>query len=1268
METHTRGWIKDRFFVRLFFNQSNVHFFLCLTVFLFLIIPAACAGQEQYQELACTDAETNIWFKGILPENITFDVKRMNQGIYDLSLHMQDGTTYQPDVNPVLVEITSKEPQNVYHLIDGNWEHVSCKWDGNKIRFAANHFSLYAFTKKTKLLINPEELENAVLEKKVISLRYLAGNSFYSAEEYLSTFQVELPSTIQSGNLAEHSEAISKAIGKNVPYTFWTANQNGLMKKVAQVFQTKNGLYYSSCDFEESSYMGDSDQAECMKMTIAMEITENMGKLDSGEFIAVVFQDDDLESGSASLSSSSDGTDTDKSPSTHILHPTNANALDDIVFYTVDATSNVSVVSSLCLYNESNEIIWSSSMNTVHTIPSSQIQFEAGRQYRLRETFVENGYSLPGFPWMISVGEDFSLSMTEETQQGQGCAESLGIVQQDQHYEILQEVSPHVYLHYQTEGNTVDEVELMAGNLDTGCHVEIIRDGYTLLGWSVNEKELSLENNIVLDVSAGAENHLYAVWHQNLQVFFHSYEYGDYEHAERVEGSEQQPDLRLPMKTDLLIPDNIQEYINFSMLNEDMIFAFAALVSHPLEKIKHIRKNEDLEHASVYWEISDNGLQYEPLNTGEKVILYVYRGRIEIPVHVFEIGINGEYDLKDEEWRAQGFEQFVLDYGMNAMLTPGLEAVREEIVNEVAVHEIAFGTLDGQGFCSELVDAGQAVTYTWQGICVGGEPTGLGRDTVLAYIYFPAVREVPVHIMEYLPNGTAEERIAWMKTDRLFVPKTNILFNGNTSVQALIDMLIKDDIAGTVSLDAVYYGVSFQECSETPVRNIHNTAYGINVNEENEYLTEADSLYFVFYENPRIWPVHLVERTVDGYEDRDSQWNVQPIRVTETKTEILSFDPRASLDDHYALYSVRRCDQLANIGVSSKYKEITHVMNTNKGLSILISGQHKYTQLKDPYQLYFLYYQKERPINVIYVHSAEGMLTPIAQNHLDLSENGNAVLWFPCGDVQYLQPVIGSPRWAVLGNDNTPTYHPSVAYAVGQGGITQIQELTLLDELPWFMNTPSTIKLKEKENSAAKNIGLDKSLYVIYDDSLDSDPAYLRLKNQTDENTYCFVITFDSGRYNGPVLISSSWSGTYVRSEENEYRIQVPAGTEKTVYIPTGANLDYSVKVIDGEGREIQDHLEDYDLELSVQPLSSQLEGNLMEGRTYYWNSETDNVYTSMNDSAQELTLICIQEKTVTIPAPTDSRRVPTGWIILFLLSSCLIFCLKGISHKKRLA
>ena len=92
------------------------------------------------------------------------------------------------------------------------------------------------------------------------------------------------------------------------------------------------------------------------------------------------------------------------------------------------------------------------------------------------------------------------------------------------------------------------------------------------------------------------------------------------------------------------------------------------------------------------------------------------------------------------------------------------------------------------------------------------------------------------------------------------------------------------------------------------------------------------------------------------------------------------------------------------------------------------------------------------------------------------------------------------------------------------------------------------------------------------------------------------------------------------------------------------------------------DKQEEFDLELSVQPLSSPLEGALKTGTVYYWNDPQQNAFKEMR-GRPELTYISIQDKQITVPAPTGQPVYPCSWIIIFAMA-CISLAI--IRHRTR--
>lgn len=1224
--------------------------FFC--AFLYFILVMRTAGADCLHELHVLCGSTSIRIKGCTPENAKAIAEYRGSNMLDLSVQLGDGSEFQPYEQPLSVTIPSDIPCTVYHLGEDGWDKLDTAWNGTEILFRTDHFSLFAITQSTELLITPDEIQNSLSDHHEIIVLYKVGDRLYDAEEFQNRYHVQLPSGIPTGHVRKHIDSIrqrlmdAQLLGAFGCCSLSVYKDGRISPEIHQVFRTEKGTFYSTLEMNQEDYSEETPGSQENRMRLAMDITEHGNMLQTDEQLVVVLPELN-----------------ENVPALHSLQ-TSAFSGNDLAFHILDVQTGLPVSGKLVLYNENEESVWVSDMNAVHVLSSEEGILENGMTYTLYETEVEDGYSVPGFPWTLEVGENAEITVTETTQLGQGKAESLGLtLSENGVIQIRNEKSPCVYLHYQNENDDTERIELLAGNLDTHFEGELVREDYIFLGWSDSPASLNISQDHSIQVSAGYENHLYAVWQEVLYVKLMTYTLGKYQEAEMVEGSLQIPLSSFPVNTNLLNSVCVYQYLDISMLPEDMTIAFESIEAQEIERINHIQKTADPDHALIRWEVKLSDHVLHPIGPGQTMVIFCCPKSVQIPVHVFEFTTNGQYILRDDIWRNEEYESICLDFGTQITDIGNRQPLTPDKINELKCHEVLFGHLDSEeGFQHEKIYTSQTLSYTWAGIFLDEEQIELYPAFAIAYAYFPAIREIPFHIIENVPDAGPVERLEWQKAERISVSCATMPFEGLTAIQALKQATLIDSVLQSVSLDSAYYGNSFEEKAETIITGLQNTPWGISVNSGNVYLKETDALYFIFFENPRTWPVHVIERTAVGYEDRDEEWNVQPIVVSDQRTNIQDFDPRAEADERYALFSIRRCDSTANLSNSTKYKEISKIMNGVDGISLMYMGQTKMNVLKSPQQIFFLYSLKERPINVCYASVQNGTLTPIPASQLELFENGNAVESFFCNDQEYIQPALRDPHWAVLGNDGTPVYYPFVMYAVGTAGIVSTENMEMLSELPWFINAYTVIKQKNTESGKTKNIGLDKQLYVLYDFSQDEHPAYLQIRNSSENGVYTFTLSISEGGYGQPVLTESEWSGTYILPESGRYSLTLGPGDEHVLYIPSGGGLEYHIDVFDEDHLQISDRLDEFDLELSVQPLSAPLEGALKTGTVYYWNDPQQNAFKEMR-GRPELTYISIQDKQITVPAPTGQPVYPCSWIIIFAMA-CISLAI--IRHRTR--
>lgn len=1238
------------------FNRRTLHmqsekpaYGLMLISFILLLLLAVPAHADQqvlsYQRLDFNANGEHFTFEGYMPIDATAEVLSLGDGLYDIHILNSDGTVFQPSCEAITVSMKHAEPCCAYHLDGNGWELLDTRQENGYIRFSALHFSLFAITRECISLITPDDILRSVAEKKPIPILYQWVGKTYTADTFLHHFQISLPSTIQSGQLSTHTDAILSELDQHVIdgcmlakafCTFQVVKKDGTVYPIAHAFQTGEGIFYSNMDLSEAIYGNSDPQYQEHRQSLADSITKEQACLHEGDSIRVVLPCESAMNEKIEV------------PVLQSTQPSkNQSAHSDIMIHMQDAQSGLPICGSLTISNQNSEIVWSSEYGSDHVVPASSLI--PGETYLLRQTVSDNQYSLPAFPWILEVSSEGELSGTNIIQKGTGQAESLGILISDGQLTIFNEKAPLLYLHYQDEDDTVDTFQLNVGDLETGCSHSVARSGYRFVGWSSTMSSIEILSDVSLDLQAGAENHLYAVWEELLYVIYKAYTFGDYENANTVSGSEQTLPEDFPVDTDLLASQMIEAYLDNECIPTGYSIAFAALDSNPFSAVQNIYKTEDPDHAMLRWATLSASGEYVYLDHGSTLILYLYNREIDMPVHVFELLPSGEYILHDD-WRTDGYDHVHLAYGTDCSLQYGPSVLSVDQRDDYAFFERQFGRFETDShYVPRLVHQGGVISYTWQGICIGGEPSGLGEADFIAYIYYQRTRNITCSVFEQLMDGTIEPRPHWQKTNNLQITPSNMNFVGTTSIQQLKETLIIDEMKDQLSLHTCSYGPSFEEKSQNEIRNLHNTSSGICLNDSDIFLTEEDQLFFVFYENPRSLSVHLIERTAEGFEERDEEWNAQTILVSDIKTDPKNFDPRENKDENYTCALVKRCDAAGNLGSSVKSKEIAYIINTVNGISVQPKGA-KYALLTTPQQLYFIYYLKERPVCVRYGIVRNSTISMISETKLDYNNgSGNAVYSFLCGNAAFAQPDIRSPQWAVLGEDGLPIYHPNVVYATSEDNISNITSLRLLPEKPWLINTFAAIKQKDTENGKERSIGLTPVFYILYDDTVDSSPAYLQLKNETEKGeTYEFHFRINEGQYNTPVLEQSAWSGTYLVPTEGEYVKRVSPGQTATFYIPNGAGMTYSVHIIDSSGNEIQDELESLHLVLQE---GDQLAGTLCIGPTYWWDNVQSNVYKEIHSEDGNVTEITLKSEIEWIPAPTAADRNISVWLVLLMLS-----------------
>ena len=1216
-------------------------------ILLLLIAFPAHADQQvlSYQRLDFHANGAHFTFEGYMPNDATAEVLPLGEGIYDIHILNSDGTSYQPSQGPITVSVKSSELCCAYHLNGNRWEALETYLNNGYFQFSVNHFSLFAITRERISLVSADDILQSVVEKKPIPILYQWAGKTYTADTFLHQFQISLPSTIQSGQLSAHTSAIVSKLDHLVldgcvlakdPCTFQLVQKNGTVCPIAHAFQTSEGVFYSNMAVSEELYGNPDMQYQEYRQSLADCIAKEQTCLHEGDSITIVLPCESAEMENTATSA----------PHNMQAAKTQSNHTD-IIIHIQDAQSGLPVCGSIIISNQNSEIVWSSEYGAEHVLPASSLI--PGETYLIRQTASDDLYSLPGFPWILEVSSDGELSGTNIVQKGTGKAESLGILISDMELTIFNERAPLLYLHYQDESDTIDTVQLNVGDLETDFSHSVARSGYRFVGWCSTMSSIDILSDVSLDLQAGAENHLYAVWGDLLHVIYKAYTFGDYENSNTVPGSEQTLPEDFPLDTDLLDPDIIDTYLDHECIPTGYGIAFAALDNNPFSAVQHIYKVADPAHAMVRWaDLSVSG-EYLYLEHESTLILYLYNLEIDLPVHVFELKPSGEYILHDD-LRTDGYDHIHLAYGTDCYLQSGSNVLNVDQRDHFMFLEIQFGRFEADSqYVSGFIHQGGSISYTWQGICIGSEPTGLGETDFIAYIYYQQTRSITCNVLEQLTDGTIVKHPEWQKATNLQITPVNMNLVGASAIQMLKETLLIEEMKDRLSLHNCSYGPSFEEKSSNEIRNLHNTSSGICLNDSDVFLTEEDQLFFVFYENPRLLSVHLIERTAEGYEDRDEAWNIQPILISDIRTDLKNIDPRENSDENYAFGSVRRCDSVSNLGKSGKYREISHIMNTVNGISILPLGTIKYVLLKNPQQLYFLYYLKERPVRVRYGVVRNGTISLISETQLDFNDSSNAVDSFLCGNNTYAQPDVHSPRWAVLGEDGLPIYHPNVVYATGDDNISSVSSLHMLSEKPWLINTFAAIKQKDTENGKERSIGLTSVFYILYDDTADSSPAYLRLKNETEKGeTYEFHFRINEGHYNTPVLEQTAWSGTYLASSEGEYVKTVFPGQTATFYIPNGSGMTYSVRIFDSNGNEIQDELESLNLDLQE---GEQLTGTLCIGPTYWWDDVLSNVYTEIHSQGGNVTEITLKSETEWIPAPTAADRNISVWLVLLMLS-----------------
>ena len=212
-------------------------------------------------------------------------------------------------------------------------------------------------------------------------------------------------------------------------------------------------------------------------------------------------------------------------------------------------------------------------------------------------------------------------------------------------------------------------------------------------------------------------------------------------------------------------------------------------------------------------------------------------------------------------------------------------------------------------------------------------------------------------------------------------------------------------------------------------------------------------------------------------------------------------------------------------------------------------------------------------------------------------------------------------------------------YAFGKADASP-DTLSFSSAFPSVTNTALNFKQNKKNKS------LDHVIYVLYDDAMDTAPAYMLLEN-TSEDAYTFVLEVNGGQYTRPVMLQSSQDGTWSGS----YTFTLSSQSDVMLYLPGAGGLSYSVRILDGEGNEVQSALADHNLELSTAPVSAPLTGTLATGPSYFWSGEENNVYTNLRSGTASCTRVILSDMVITLPSPTGLPILTLPWVVLLLFA-----------------
>ncbi|MBR1685535.1 MAG: hypothetical protein IJ708_10415 [Clostridia bacterium] len=552
---------------------------------------------------------------------------------------------------------------------------------------------------------------------------------------------------------------------------------------------------------------------------------------------------------------------------------------------------------------------------------------------------------------------------------------------------------------------------------------------------------------------------------------------------------------------------------------------------------------------------------------------------LRLTLHYYEVDLEGKYHDRSILYPSGDYEEIELVYTDTYGVTRNkISTAFTNVLPDYAVSGVYLGNIIGNELVITRELKEDILWYSANGLMLGDERvdefTGLQE---LICIYYPKYREIPLHIV--IKMGKDQYEIC----DELRSTEVKTIAYSGTSL-ATTETNKKDVLQASIvdqyGFIALYYGKTWDEHSITEVISLTNRMQGFNVNDTDEYMSGNDQLFYVFYKSSRTVDVHLIEFTENGYEDRDIQWEVQSIEIPERTTYPSDYEVSKVLDDDYLLYQAVLASGINQLGSG---KVIVRYKNSEDGL--MTQGQTETKYRLDSGEIYYIYFKKMRTLPVVYAERNQSGIHVVT--NLSESRVANVV----CSTEESVRREnIGQPEYATVNADGQINFRPNYMFGLMKKG-DQIRDVILCDTFPELVNSWNRIKGTYQTNGKKQTASFDlvPSIVVLYDNTLDTAPAYLRISNHTRDKqaTYTFKLSVAGGAYTNSLIISSEREGSYVTASEGEYTFSLSPETSKTVYLPGAGNMQYTVRIFNFDGHEITAAtMDESELQLGVQPTS----------------------------------------------------------------------------------